>query len=186
MLTFGTLESLALPFGKITLQQVRKEASIFLSWEYDEDQHIDYYQIEESTDGKNFLPIKNILSLKKSTNYYYRYETSVEKIGGKFIRITTNGKDEKKQQSNILFIKTEQIDHRIFPNPSSEKIYIDINENNANIKLRVLDSNGKIFNSSFTREANRFAINIKELPKGIYTLRYSSDLNSRSMQFVKY
>lgn len=186
ILTFGTLEALALPFGKITLQQVKKETSILLTWEYDEDRNVDFYQVEESADGKKFFLIKKILSLKKSTNYSYQYENSVEKIGGKFIRVTSNQKDDKKHASNILYIKPEQINHRIFPNPSNEKVYIPMYENNATIKIRVLDSNGKTFVPLFTREGNRLAIDIKELPKGIYTLRYSLGNNEKSVQFVKY
>ena len=186
MLTFGTLESLALPFGKITLQQVRKETSILLTWKYDEDRNVNFYYVEESTDSKKFKPIKNIPSLKKSTDYSYQYEISVETFGGKFIRITSNEKDDKYQMSNIIYIKPEQVVHKIFPNPSTEKIYIDLNENNANLKFSVLYSNGKPFNPSFTREGNRYTINIKELPRGVYVLRHYPDLNNRSMQFVKY
>lgn len=91
--------------------------------------------------------------------------------------ISTNIKN--KTQNNIA---------NIFPNPASEKLYIDLKNANSNYSIDVIDITGRIQNSIRLQNSNsQYIVDIKELPKGMYICRIKAENKSlQSIKFIKY
>ncbi|WP_417428262.1 T9SS type A sorting domain-containing protein [Halpernia sp.] len=74
------------------------------------------------------------------------------------------------------------INLEIFPNPSSDFIYIKNVKNNNIYNLTISDSTGKLV---FSKEFNSNKIDIKSLQKGLYYLTIKTQNGVKSFKFIK-
>lgn len=77
--------------------------------------------------------------------------------------------------------KNESLRFHIYPNPSSEKIYIDAEQDGT---LLLMDVSGKILLQS-TLEAQKQGIDLSHLPEGVYILQYSCKGRTLTQKVVK-
>lgn len=68
----------------------------------------------------------------------------------------------------------------IFPNPATDFIFLDFDENSLPLSIEVLNYNGKIVSTSYDTQ-----IDVHALPKGIYFLRLKFPKETIAQKFVK-
>lgn len=79
-------------------------------------------------------------------------------------------------------VATKELDNNsnlfdFFPNPSHDKITISLKEQNDNIKISLIDQQGKEMQLNYLSKSNQeVAIDIKEFPRGIYFLKYEDKI----------
>ncbi|MEM6766642.1 MAG: choice-of-anchor Q domain-containing protein [Bacteroidota bacterium] len=77
--------------------------------------------------------------------------------------------------SNQALFKQENF--KLFPNPASEEVFVSTLSSLAlNLEVNILDLQGKLLLKK--RLTNKYAINLEDLPEGIYLLKISTDRGS--------
>lgn len=74
------------------------------------------------------------------------------------------------------------VDYKLFPNPTSEYIYIETNE--PILKIIVSDMKGQTIKCENAIQGNR--INVSNIPNGTYLLRFTTTMNTVSTRIVKW
>ncbi len=95
----------------------------------------------------------------------------------------------EKSHAGVNEVTTNNNDIKIYPNPVSEKFYIEFNSSkNQNVKLEIFDIFGKtieITDWNVIQGENRYAYYMKNVPSGIYNVRISSDKGFSNCKFIK-
>ncbi len=73
-----------------------------------------------------------------------------------------------------------EIDFNIYPNPASDFLFIDIEDNTAPLSIEIISSAGKTINNY-----NDTTIDIQNLPKGIYLIHLKFPQENITQKFVK-
>jgi len=97
-------------------------------------------------------------------------------------------KYNKEWTDNETYIEIEEIKTllRIFPNPTSGRLNIYIDENvETNTKLEIFNMMGNMVLQNCFYGNNQFEIDLTALPNGIYLLKITFDKNSSTIRVIK-
>ncbi len=78
--------------------------------------------------------------------------------------------------------------YHVFPNPSSDKLYIQASQNVHDINIEITDALGKVLLSqkpNFDSDNSAYLVNVNSMPAGIYFIKISSGKESSIKRFVK-
>ena len=158
-----------------------KDGSVTVSWVTSNEINVSYYQIEYSTNGKDFIPISEKVKAKGGSSN--KYEASIiPPSGGGGARVVAVDKDGKKTYSEV---KSLVFDGKslvgFYPNPVTDKIMLYGN----NIEqITIITVDGKTIqqlNSSTTKQ-----INVSTLSAGIYLIGIKTKNNYVTQKFIKW
>ena len=74
-----------------------------------------------------------------------------------------------------------EIEFSIYPNPASDFLFVDLNDNAPPSSIQIINSNGKII-GNYT---DTTTIDIQTLPKGIYLIHFKFSRESITRKFIK-
>jgi hypothetical protein len=74
--------------------------------------------------------------------------------------------------------------YNVYPNPASDKIYIQASGNISDATFEISDALGKAIMKS-NLNGNSQAINISQLPSGVYLVKITSGSETKALRFVK-
>lgn len=153
--------------------------NILISFEeFDVEPINDYVKILNSSDqlvaklSGNTLP-DDILIIGNKATVVFDTDESV-RAGGFKINYQTNVTTIQKPESNIL---------TVYPNPASDKLFINFNEKMEKCKINLLTIDGKICMS--TKLLSGGELNIESLNSGIYIIEIISNNETLRQKFVK-
>ena len=72
---------------------------------------------------------------------------------------------------------------KIYPNPATDNLTIELQNSNIKQKVEIIDISGKTIYSSYI--LNKATINISKFSKGVYTIKVYLDKNIDIKKFVK-
>jgi len=153
-----------------------------LSWSTTSEINFRRYEIERSTNGRDFTKIGHINSNElKEVIKYYSFIDDNPKEGINYYRIKILDKDNSYAYSNIVSILNGgQTEFLLSPNPVSD--YISIPEDALLSKFTLLNANGQFIKGG---KIETYKLNVSDLPGGFYFLIIESkDVNNR-YRFVK-
>lgn len=75
-------------------------------------------------------------------------------------------------------------DVKVFPNPVTDKLYVEVGESSETITLDLFDISGKLVLKSQSSSLSTF-INMKDLPSGVYFLKVSTTEKSGTFKVAK-
>lgn len=185
--TFGTnevgndLTSCNFPFLVLPVEwksfdaTVQNNNKVSLKWEVMESNSQGYY-VQHSMDGKEW---ENLVSLTSQSGrseglqeYSYSYTNTTN--GYQYYRIRQVGLDGQELYSEVkaVFVKNDNQNISIWPNPASEYVRI-VSEagNNAYTKARVFDLSGRLLLEQKMQTSAVNTINISKLPAGTYIVK---------------
>lgn len=144
-----------------------------LSWDASSTNEGSIFYIQKSIDGTNYANISSVLSESNKTHYTF---TDANLIHGKnFYRILVKDVDGKNYYSNIQSINSEcnlSTTLKVYPNPTSEIINVDLQLNNAykTVSLKTID--GQILETIKVNVNNiqQIKFNVKGLANGTYII----------------
>jgi Secretion system C-terminal sorting domain len=158
----------------------KKENDVKLDWVEKTTVPVKYYIVERSADDKTFTSIEKVENtnnageiqhfetLDKSplkANNYYRLRT-----------IFVNGTESLTESE--LVVMPSALNLVIFPNPSTEKAFVDLTEwqDKTNIQIEIFDQKGVVVgNQSVANTHDEFVeINLTDLYNGAYTVLISA------------
>lgn len=164
-----------LPVELVAFRASPDENNILVSWETSNELNNKGFQLERSTDSKNFTNIGWIAGQGDSgkMNHYSFVDRKVERGQTYYYRLIQQDFDGAMTQSNIVSAKINEDDYpqliKIYPNPAHDQVVIDTDGIPANlpVQINLLNSLGV---KTFPVMADRNVLNISELPEGVYFL----------------
>ena len=148
------------------------------------------FDVEKSTDGRNFLHIASISG--SETNRFYTFNDSRLSKGVTYYRLKMIDVDGKISYSKVVAIISESkglLITSIAPNPVGDNSSVSISTaKDVSVNFTIYDMMGrpvKQWQSNIAEGSNTISINTKELSTGIYHLAAATADAKTVMRFVK-
>ncbi len=169
-----------------------KERNI-LKWETASESNNDYFSILRSYDGVNFEAIGQVYGVGNSTTLsYYQFDDLNVRTGVVYYQLNQIDFNGENELSEIIVIDrkiTKQGLINLYPNPTINKIVIEINEIGSNIKgtISITDLNGTLITSNevYTSGFIKYELDMKNYHSGVFFLRYKSENYSKTIKLIK-
>ena len=167
---------------------VLSNSEVLLSWSVVNNNLFNYFEIEGSTDGVHFSPLRKVNSHSSDfpvAVYRFSDASMIPKSHILYYRIKLSNATDKISYSKIIRIWNDQYlaeGIKIFPNPVSDYMQISIfSSKEENIKLTISDVAGRLMHSMNTNlPKGNSIVNITDLkswPRGIYSVKVISANN---------
>lgn len=177
-----------LPATGLQLSAIRDGNNVSLNWKTISEINSDYFEIERSTDSRNYIKVGTSVQaagISNSEKLYHAVD-DIRNVQSPLVyyRIKLTDKNGKKAYSNVGTVKLPENGAviKLVPNPFISEITINASvEQNSALGIRMLDLSGRsISNSSLkiTKEIPSVTIrNLNNLTRGIYLVEVT-DLQS--------
>jgi hypothetical protein len=174
--------------GKVIGNQVQ------LEWKVAAEQQTDYYLIERSTDGRNFVKAGRVNSNRSDkTESIYRFtDPSTDLSAAVFYRVREVDLNGKLSESGILKLSGNLESNRFAimgQNPVNGLVNVQATlKNNTPLMLRIMASNGFVIYSqtlSGQKGTNLYRIELNGIRNGMYILELSDGTTRQTFKFVR-
>jgi hypothetical protein len=177
---------------EITFNAHKKDAKVDLKWVTKSNEPVDYYIIERSADNQTFTPIQKIDNNNNPEDIQYFGSEDKNPLDGlNFyrVRIVLINGIEIMTDTELVEMPTDAPSLAIYPNPVSEKAFIDLNEwkDKSDINIEFYDFAGVKIHAQFigTTTTETVEVNINTLLNGAYTVLISAkDTRSVSQKII--
>lgn len=163
-------------------------ASIQLSWSTASELNNDFFQIERSTDGRQFTVLGTVAGQGTTTEAQsYSYMDNTPNPGANYYRLKQVDFDGQSEYSDMVQVQMNAANFKgqvnLYPNPVSDQIFVEGAANVEEIKLTQL--NGQLIRTinMGTNGDYRANISLAEVPAGMYVLEIK--LNTGESLFEK-
>jgi hypothetical protein len=157
-----------LPVTLVGFTAAKEGASTQLAWSTTEEVNSDYFEIQRSSDGKNWSVLDQVSSAGESRvvkNYSYADQTPA--AGKNLYRLRMVDTDGSDAFSTIQLVDFgAKINVALSPNPVSDQLKIELPDWNQVKQVRIFDAAGKQAYSSGPKPTN--TIDVLGFPSGTY------------------
>ena len=177
-----------LPATGLELSATREKNNVSLNWKTISEINSDYFEIERSTDGRNYTKVGTSVKAAGTSNseklYHADDDTRNVQSPIVYYRIKLTDKNGKKAYSNVSIVKLPENGAviKLVPNPFISEITINAAvEQNSALGIRMLDLSGRTISNGIlkiTKEIPSVTIrNLNGLTRGIYLVE-ATDIQS--------
>lgn len=181
--TLAKAQHTILPLATIFLEKQLLKKGLLLKWNVNDDENAEYYLIEQSENGSVFFSTDSLTSFKNKGSAWYSKSLETQAYHGLYIRIRGVDQDGHSHYSNIIFVKSPHHSDVLFPNPSSNKLFLKTEEQVK--QMYFVMQNGKAVDADFEKKGNLFQIAVNHLANGNYFLIVLSAEQRKRYQFIK-
>jgi len=185
---FGTNVASAsgsLPVNFVGFEGRKEGNGIKLTWKVDVEEHAKGYEIERSSDGKNFTSIGFVAAAGQST--YSFVDVKAQPLA--YYRIKGLDLDGKYRFSPVVTMKNgaATIMMKVFPLPANKSITIQHPSATANTNIALYTESGVMVKSvKAGYNAQQTVIDLSNVKPGLYLLRFDNgDGSSETMKIIK-
>ena len=150
-----------------------------LLWTSAEESKFDYYQLEESTDGKNFSQLGNVQKSKgRNSKYVQMAELKAFKGGNVYYRLKMVDLDKSIHYSKTVGVQNDCAKKNkstllITPNPANNTI--QVKEFSSKGVMYIYDMTGTLVLTATISESENQQINVANLTSGTYLVQVTSN-----------
>ncbi len=176
----------ALPVKITDLKVTQNKNSVNISWNTTKEATIKHYQIQRSTDAKNYHTIHTATPQKATVNTYSFTDENIDKLISKdiFYRIVITESDNQTTYSETKKITIQKSNATIiYPNPSNGIFKINFDNDNYRI-IHIYDVAGKLI---YKTSGNLALVNIDVRNKadGIYIVKITENNHKETYKIIK-
>ena len=181
-----TVSALPVTLLSFTAKSINN-SNVLVEWQSATEKNNDYYTIEKSKEGEIWEYVETVdgagnssISLSYSLNDKEPYQ------GTSYYRLTQTDYDGKQKTFPLITTENNMSSlFNVFPNPASNIISIEVNEN-KDVEISICDVLGReVSNSKISKPKSLISIDISSLSRGIYFLKTISDIGQTQNKFVK-
>jgi hypothetical protein len=196
-LTYYLCPTVALASSIKTFSAVPNGSSILLQWTVDNQQNNTSYEIQVSTDGKNFTSVgeaeSNPATTGSSAKYQYQYNPDPTNVGKVWFRIKETDATGKVSYSTVAVLapgdgsaESGPVSYGIYPNPATNSIIFQFGGNQTGRYLvELVNTAGQVVQQKPVTLTGTSQIRLDLSPqpvKGLYFLR-TTDI-TRNQRYV--
>lgn len=167
--------NLALPVHFVAINAKCESNTVVINWKAAQEQNIQHYSVEISDDGNNWMAIGQLppgLNGAEEASYSFKDNNPLQ---DGYYRVAEHDLNGAIHYSSIVRSSCIALDvFTVYPNPVSDKLYINIVEaGNSTALVRLFDNKGALVKQqtgSISGSANRLIIDMSSLAKGMYHL----------------
>jgi hypothetical protein len=164
----------------ITAQWVGTQAKV--EWRVAEERNNLAYEIERSSNGRNFATLNRVNSTNQTAATAYTYNDA-QPGAENFYRIKQIDRDGGLSYSAVVYLGRKSVQKlQITPNPAKDKIMVFLPESQG--QLRLMDMSGKILRST-TANSNLVSIGLENLSGGLYWVEFTGATKTERLRVVK-
>lgn len=167
-----------------------QSSGIMLRWNTSLELNASHFEVEKSSDGRNFLTIGQVAAAGNSnTTKAYSFTDSRPLSGVNHYRLKMVDSDGRFTYSKIVVIRTgsTNVSLQLFPNPATTTIQLQT-AIKGSLTIFIYDTNGKQVSSVNAKgegAATSLPINVSTLKKGIYYIKVQGEHESQTASFMK-
>jgi 1,4-alpha-glucan branching enzyme len=183
--------NLVLPVNLISFTGKNNGGSNILSWSVVAEKGLDFYSIERSTDGQNFIPVGNIAA-SAATIYSFSDDIKGLSFPSFFYRLKIVDKDGNFKYSAVVRIAMQAIGKFVTVNPNPFRGVLLVQVNSAlhdKVTLSITDLSGRELlkqNRSLLPGNNELRVNeAQHFSAGTYLLTITGSQQKQSIKIVK-
>jgi hypothetical protein len=189
-----TVERLsALPVTLISFTMECDKGIPLIKWTTESEQNSDYFQIERSRDGFEWIEVSKVQAYgySNTTKEYKFYDLNSGSFEGyyRLKQVDFDGKFEifSPIYSNCIEVKGTEYD--IFPNPTKDEFFIGIRSDiNEKVNVSITDFSGKIIKETSVEIKKGYTLekfDLSQYPTGIYLITIISNNNKYIHKVIK-
>lgn len=190
---FNLSSKCLLPVTLTAFSVALQNKTSILNWSTAQELNLSHFQIERSSDARNFMPLGQVAVKSGNSNVRNDYSFTDKKpvVGKNYYRLNIVDKDGKQTYSSVRSINyTAQLNVKINSNPTADnKLSLVINsEKNEKLNFTAINAEGKTVLSksiSVMQGEALTSIDISHLPTGIYFLLVHDDAQKINLKFIK-
>jgi hypothetical protein len=169
-----------LPVRFISVNGLKLEKSILVSWEVGTEINVDHYELERSVDGITFKTLGNVAANNSAT---YQLEDKNPAEGINYYRIKSVDNNGATLNSNIIKISSSTKSFiQIAPNPVVDFVSISGLSGKGTISIFTIE--GKRVDN-FIVKGNTISHNLQQLKAGMYIIQYLDNGNVQTLKIIK-
>lgn len=175
-----------LPIDLLNFDGYHQENKNIIFWETASENNSNYFQLNKSKDGTNWSLLTIIEAQGFSSGkHYYEYTDEDETDGINYYNLSQFDLNGHETLDKTISLINEQSSFLTFyPNPSDDKVNIQLKTNNPYKSISILDASGRKLNQLIIGDALTFEI---QLPYqiGIYFIRAEGEQISNTFKLMK-
>lgn len=182
-----------LPLELLTFKgKINHKGEAELTWQTASELNIAGFEVEKSTDNREFRKIGFVNAKNANLNAYSFIDKDFAGLSYYRLRVVETNKTFRYSQT-ISLDKTKAVQLLIYPNPASEKDFVKValgarNEINS-ISIQILSQTGKILAEvvgNLETTETQLTEKLQNLPKGLYIIRLQTENGEMlTAKFVK-
>lgn len=164
-----------LPIELLNFHGQHSPSSNLLKWETATETNNNYFSIERSEDGHNWLSIAIIDGGENSSSsIQYSYVDNLQKDIAYYYRLKQVDFDGQFSFSKVIYLDpNNMIDFKLYPNPCDGSVTVEANEI---LRVEVMDYCGRLVMIEEVNKKNTYNFNLSTNPKGVYLVKiFTSD-----------
>jgi len=181
-----------LPVKLNNFQGSKNKSNVQLQWNISDNEIANTFEIERSTDGKNFATAALLFGTEKSGSETYSYN-ELNEDAKVYYRLKMGDKSDVITYSKILVFSTNGKDTKrldIIGNSVNDKLTVSFQADASAVsELRILDMNGKMIAKQTvhaSKGSNLVSISLpSSMTTGMYIASLSSDNMNSTAKFIK-
>ncbi len=184
--------SSTLPVGLLDFEGNKQNSGVLLKWKAENEVNINYYEVQRSSNGREYEAIGNIKSFGLTNSNGNNYSIVDNRAGGiNYYRLKVVDYDGTYSYSKIVLVNLPGLPQKIFVlgNPFGNSIHLRFaNQPKGKVSLRLKDPTGKlIVAKEFKNIGNSLELNIPAtyISKGIYILEAILDYERYTYNLLK-
>lgn len=166
-----------LPLDLLSFEAAKKENSVNINWVAANEVDFSHYNVQKSTDGKNFSFLTKIRATRAG-----QYQTMDEKPskGLNYYRLEMVDVDGKKKMSKVVSVVFEEGSKVIvvYPNPTTELVTIEHQQGKS---IEIVNAVGQVVFQQKTSNDSRLQVNVSAWARGVYFVKSDNEV----VKFVK-
>ena len=179
-----------LPVTLSSFTAEQESGSVLLQWVDQSEKNSDYFDIERSVNGSNFISIGKIMSQGNSSNqntYSFSDENPVSGTNNYRLRMVDfDGNYSYSDIRTVNFTSNSDADLNIYPNPvSTGPISISSKTIKGMIRIQIINSYGQFVQSYYEDLEGTLALPSNNLSKGSYLVRVIAPSKTVTTTIVK-
>lgn len=173
-----------LPLSWLSFNAIDEKYHVVLDWETNHEENTSHFEIQRSTNAKDFITIGEVAANNQKTNTPYRYfDDNTQLLSEIYYRIKQLDLDGKSSYSTIQKVKRQELDDlSFFPNPTSSYLNIRL-ANNETMAVTIYSVTGQRMIQTSIQGSS--AIDVSILPAGTYHIQCSSLTKKLTASFTK-
>jgi len=173
--------SIPMPVELTSFTAKKQDSEVKLFWETASEENNDYFQVEHSIDGRDFIMLDQVKGNGTTSDFsYYSNLHRTPMAGTNYYRLKQVDFDGRFEYSKIVSVdfKNENNDVAIYPNPFEESIIVSFpslgyqHTDSDTRRIEIVDIHGRLVQTKLVsvHESN-VTLNLSILPSGTYFLR---------------
>jgi hypothetical protein len=159
---------IVLPLRLTDFNVAKQNSTALFTWTSTNEINVSHFEIEHSTDGRNFTTLGTVTAIGNSSSSNYQFTDAAPIVGKNYYRLKMLDKDGSFKYTEIRVLNFENgVLYSVYPNPFGSSFTITSNSNNANYTLT--DAVGKLVMTGKIISGSQ-NINTSSLAVGIYLI----------------